>query len=267
MKKLIPILISCLFLSACSEYQKVLKSSDYEKKYQAAVRYFDEKDYFKSLTLLEELISVYKGTKNAEKIYYYYSYCNYYQGDYELAAYHFDNFVKTFPNSEWTEECSFMNAYCYYANAPVYSLDQSSNYKAIAQLQLFIDRYPGSAKVSKCNELIDQLREKLERKDYENSKLLYDMGDYKSAIFAFGNFLKDYPNTPHREGALFSILKASYLYAGSSIEKKRAERYKAALEAYYAFTSAFPQSRHRREAQLIFEDSLKLIEKFKQVNS
>jgi outer membrane protein assembly factor BamD len=67
--------------------------------------------------------------------------------DYESAAFDFDNFVRTFPNSEYAEECAFMHAKCFYEDSPSYSLDQTSTIKAIEKLQLFTDRYPHSDKL------------------------------------------------------------------------------------------------------------------------
>src|SRR5215207_7836077 len=84
-------------LVSCSKYQKILKSTDANAKFNAAVGYFEKKDYFRALPLFEELISIYRGQGKAEKVYYYYAYCNYYLEDYELAAYHFENFINTFP--------------------------------------------------------------------------------------------------------------------------------------------------------------------------
>ena len=51
--------IFCLLfvlLNSCSEYQKVLKSKDYEYKYSSALKFFDEKKYAKAQTLFEDVI-------------------------------------------------------------------------------------------------------------------------------------------------------------------------------------------------------------------
>ena len=42
------------------------------------MQYYEKKNYIKAMSLFEELIPVYKGTDKAEEIYYYYSYCNFY---------------------------------------------------------------------------------------------------------------------------------------------------------------------------------------------
>ena len=64
MKKYI-IIISLLagtFFTSCGEYNKVLKSTDYEYKYEAAKSFFGKGEYSKSATILEELITILKGS-------------------------------------------------------------------------------------------------------------------------------------------------------------------------------------------------------------
>jgi outer membrane protein assembly factor BamD len=262
----IALLFSVLLLAGCSRYQRLVKSTDMEKKYEAAVKYYEDGDHFRALTLFEELISVYRATKRAEKIYFYYAYCYFHQKEYDLASFHFENFVNTFPNSSDAEECQFMIAYCYYMNSPTPTLDQDNTLKAINNLQLFINKYPKSAKVAQSNDLIDLLREKLQTKDYNTARLYYNMGDYKSAVVAFRNLVKDYPATRYREESMFLMAKSYYLLANNSIEAKKEERYKFAVQSYYSFIDAFPQSRYLKEAQDIFNSSLAQLEKIKNVN-
>lgn len=250
--------LSCLFIaliltvSGCGRYQKLLKSSDMEKKYQSALQYYNEGDYFRASGLFEELIPVFRATKKAENIYFHYAYCYYQQKEYEMAAFHFENFVKTFPNGEKAEECLFMDAYCYYLNSPGPTLDQENTHKAINNLQLFINKYPQSPRVAQSNEYIDLLREKLQAKDFGNAKLYYDMGEYKAAIVAFKILLKDYPDSKFKEEALFYSTRAYFLLASNSIESKKEERFKSTLQSYYTFIDAYPTSKYSKQAQDIY---------------
>ncbi len=257
-----------LLLASCSEYQKTLKSNNYDIKYDMAVKYYDKKDYFRASSLFEELLPISRATQKAEKIFYYYAYTQYYLGEYQMAAYHFDNFVKTYPKSLYAEECNYMIAYCYYLDSPVYSLDQTNTAKAINEIQLFINRYPTSVRVKDCNEIMDKLRLKLEIKSFDNAELYFNMEEYKSAIFAFKNMLKDFPDTHYRERSMFYILRASYLLGINSIEAKKSERLKAAVEAYNAYIDAFSgNGLYLKESQLIFENTVKQIDKLKKNNS
>lgn len=255
------LLIITILASSCSNYNKILKSRDMDAKMDYAIRLYNKGEYFKALPFFEELITVFRGTKKAEKTYYYYAYTNYKLGDFQSAAYDFENFTKTFPNSEFTEECAFMHAYCYFEDSPLYSLDQTNTLKAINHLQLFADRYPKSSRIERCNQLIDELRGKLETKDFENARLYYNMESYKAAITSFKNLIHDYPSTRFREQALFMTLKAGFLYAENSIDSKKAGRYNEALSYYQDFTSAYPESKFSKEANELGNSIRKKLDK------
>ena len=201
-------LISSIALTSCNKYQKLLKSADNEVKYEAAIDYYEKGDYYRALQLFDPLIAVFRGTKKAETLYYYYAYCYYEQQDYILASYYFKRFVKTFPNSDKTEECVYLSAYCTYLDSPRYNLDQTNTYEAIKDLQLFINMYPDSKRIAECNELMDKLWDKLETKAFAIAKLYYKMGDYKASIFSFENIIKDFPDTQYKEEILFYIIKS-----------------------------------------------------------
>ena len=244
-------------LCSCSKYQQLLKSTDLDHKYEMAKQYYNEEEYYKAFPLFEELLTLYKGTSKGEEVYYYYAYCNYYLDDYILAGYYFKNFAKTYPISKHAEECQYMNAYCYYQTSPTSSLDQTNTYKAIDELQLFINLYPQSNRIAECNELIDELRHKLETKTYKNSKLYYKLGVYKAAIVAFNTMLKEFSDTKYKEDIVFLILKSNYLLASNSVESKKEERLQLTVDAYNTFIEAYPNSEYAKEAESIYGNSLK----------
>ncbi|MBI5217968.1 MAG: outer membrane protein assembly factor BamD [Bacteroidia bacterium] len=253
-------LIAAIFTS-CSEYQKLLKSSDFELKYRKAKEYYEKKDYFRASALFEELINIYKGTARGEEVYYYYAYCQYSQEDFIMAAYHFRFFARNFPNSKHVEEAEYLGAYCIFLESPEYSLDQTYTNKAIEEFQYYIEKYPASHKIDTCNKLIDLLRVKLEKKAYMNATLYYQLSEYKAAITAIKNMLKDYPDSQYREELLYIIVKSSYLLAEGSVEKKKKERYQSTVNEYYALVDEFPNSKHVKEAEHIFESSTKKLKK------
>ncbi len=244
------------------KFNRLLKSGDMEAKYAAAIKYFEKEDYTKALTLFEELMSVYKGTSKAEEISYYFAYCNYNLNDYIIAGYQFRNFVKNFPNSKHVEECAYMNAYCFYLNSPTYSLDQVDTRLAIKEFQRFTNQYPKSERIPKCNEILDIMRGKLERKSFENAMLYYDMGDYRASIVSFTNHLKDFPDSKHVEQFSYLIIRANYLQALNSIESKKQERFKATVDAYIKFVDLYPKSDYLKEAEMVYTSALKNLEKY-----
>jgi len=255
------LVVVSMMVSSCSKYQQLLKSNRNEDKYTAAVQFYEKKDYDRALPLFEQLLTISKGTSKYEMVFYYYANCYYGQGDYEEGSFYFENFVTNFPNSKYAEECSFMGAFCYYLNSPNSSLDQSNTKKAMLQLQLFTNKYPKSTKVDQCNQLIDLLREKLMKKDYETAKLYYNMNDYRGATVCFKNLVKNFPDTKYKEESLYLCVKSYYNWANNSIETKKEERFKATMEAYNIFIDNFPKSKYVKESEGYFEGALKQLDK------
>ncbi len=246
-----------------SPYEKLRRSTDSAKKFEKAKEYYEKKDYFRALPLFEELVNVYRGTGDAEQIYFYYAYCHYGMNDLISARYHFKVFAETYPKSKYAEEALYMSAYCYYKDSPTYSLAQENTYKAIEALQLFINIYPKSGRVAAANDLIDQLRTKLETKSFNAAKLYYNIRDYKAAIISFNNSADDFPDSKYREEMAFLIIKSHYLYAKNSVEAKKEERYKAAIAAYQNFVDTYTTSKYLDDAQNIYDATLKQLDELK----
>lgn len=248
------VFVSILF-GSCSKYQKLLKSTDNDLKYETAIDLFEKKDYNRALELFDLLQSVYRGTARGEEIGFNMAYCYYYQKDYTLAAYYFKRHAQTYPNTPRAEEALFMNAYCYYLDSPRPSLDQANTHLAIKELQEFINTYPRSERVAKSNELIDNLRDKLELKDYNIAMLYYRMRDYQAAITTFQNILKKYPDTKRAEDIYATMVLAYFEYAERSIPSRQQERYASSVEAFNNLRIHNPESPKLKSLESVYNRS------------
>ncbi len=152
---------------------------------------------------------------------------------------------------------------CSVQNSPSYSLDQTETELAINDLQQFIDRYPNSSLIDSCNAILDRLRFKLEKKDYETVKLYAKTERYNAAVTSAMIFLDDYPMSSFREEVQYNLVKNSYLLAKNSVEDKKKERILNTIERYSNFVGAFPTSNYIKTLEgynLTMEEELKLIE-------
>ena len=259
-------LLLIVTLGSCkSKYEKLKASNDNAKKYQEAVKFYNKKDYTKALGLFEDLVTRYRGRAEAEDLFYYYAYTNYRLKDYTSARFHFKTFADTYPSSPRAEECRFIAAYCYYLDSPIYSLDQENTTKAIESLQLFINLYPKSDRVTEASKLIQNLRDKLEQKAYANSKLYLTIGDYQSAVIAFNNTLRDYPDTKYAEELEFLTIQAQYQYAKVSYDTKQEERFDQAIAYADQFTEKYPNSKFLKDAANYKKDSQQGIVRAKRI--
>jgi outer membrane protein assembly factor BamD len=253
------------FAGCKSNYEKLRASNDTAKKYKEAVKYYDKKDYNKALPLFDDLVQKYRGTAEAEDLSYYFAYTHYKLKDFTTARYHFKTFADTYASSAKAEECRFMAAYCFYLESPTYSLDQDNTIKAMDALQLFINLYPKSERVPEASKLIANLRAKLETKSYANAKLFLDIGDYKSAVIAFKNSSREFPDTKYAEEMEFLTIKAQALYANASLEIKKEGRYMEAIQLYNEFVQNYPTSKYLKEAEDIKKSSEKSIVEVKKL--
>ena len=249
-------LILILFLSGCSEYERVLKSTDVDYKYNKALSYYNEEDYGRALSVFEQLITVTRGSKRNDTVLFFLANCYYKQNDYILAGSQYKTFTRVYANSHFAEEAEFMVGFCHYAQSPRPSLDQAETMMAIESFRLFISRYPASEKVVEARKLITELNEKLVNKSFLSAKLYFDLGDYKASIIALNNSLSQYPDTKYREEMMFLILESNYLLAENSIFTKQKERYQATLDEYYSFISEYPDSEFKKDVERIYENTV-----------
>lgn len=164
-----------------------------------------------------------------------------------------------YPRGENVQEAAFNSAYCNYLDSPRSTLDQTSTYAALKELQLYIDLYPKDSRVEEATRLMDDLRDKLEVKDYNIAKLYYRMESYQAAITSLENLIDDYPDTDYREEVLYYITMAYWDYAEKSIYTKKKERYEGTVEAYNNLLHLYPESEYLKDVEQINENARKYI--------
>lgn len=274
MKKYIYIALfsGTMLTTSCGEYNKVLKSADYEYKYEAAKSYFGKGQYARSATLLEELVTILKGTPSAQESAYMLAMSYFNQGDYVTASHYFTTYYTTYPRGTYTELARFYSGKALYLDTPEPRLDQSSTYQAIQELQMFMEYFPGSQRQDEAQKMIFDLQDKLVMKDYLAAKLYYDLGsytgnssytttgnNYQACIITAQNALRDYPYTQLREDLSILVLRAKYDMAKESIEEKKEERMRDAIDEYYAFKNEFPDSKYMKEVENVYKDCSKYV--------
>lgn len=258
MKNLFILLITALLLTSCNAYQDVLKSDDIKLKYSMADSLYNAGKYKKSLRLWEQIVPLYRGRPQAERVMFLYSDTYYQLQDYYLAGYQFERFVNAYPQSEKRTEAAFKSAESYYNLSPSYNLDQADTQKAMDKLQVFINTYPDSENLETANGMVQELRNKLERKEYEiakgYNKIGASRGTFPNAIKAFDNFISEYPGSIYREDAYFWRLDSAYQLAIGSITILMEDRLQEAKEAHGLLIKYYPEGKYNKEATAIIED-------------
>ena len=256
-------MIAVLF-SSCGEYNKILKSTDYELKYSYAKKYFNMKEFTKSATLLEELVPIYKGTASAGESLYLLAQSYYGQKDYLTASQYFNTYYTTYPKGEYTELARYYSGYGLYLDSPDPRLDQTQTYKAIAELQLYLEYYPQSERAKEAQNIMFELQEKLAFKELLATRLYYNLGTYmgnnfQSSVITAQNALKNYPYSKYREEFMYYVIQSKYELAMVSVEEKLQGRYRDVVDEYYNYMNEYPEGKYVKQVKKFYDYASKRI--------
>ena len=271
MKKVSIAIYCCVMLAffSCNEYNQMLKTQDYAYKYEMAKQYYAEGQYNRASLLLQDVLSVLKGTDQGEESLYLSGLCNMKAHNYESAATIFRKYYETYPRGKYVEEARFNCGKSLYAVIPEPRLDQTDTFQAVTEFQNFIENFPDSKYRAQAQDLIFKLQDKLVEKEYLSAKLYYDLGtyigngtngNYGACIITAENAIKDYPYTSRREDFSILILRAKFKLAQFSVEQKKAERYHNAIDEYYGFVTEYPESKYMAEAKALYAKASKYVE-------
>ena len=260
------LLVGMLGFWGCGEYQQILKTKDPDVKYQKALMYFEDKQYVKAQTLLDEVTSYYRGTDRSQDVLVYLSRSYMGQKDYLSAAEYYQAYIRNYPKGRYIEEARFQVGHCYYLDAPDARLDQTDTKKAIEFYTQFIELYPESPYAEQAYKEMNELYDKLAYKEYLSAKLYYNLGtylgnNYLSAEIVAKNALKDYPTNAYQEELNWLILQAKYQQVLNSVDQKKEDRARETEDEYYNFITEYPNSKHINAAQRINKDIKKILNK------
>jgi outer membrane protein assembly factor BamD len=260
-KGILLILIS-FTISGCSGYNKLLKNPNPEKRYSAGLEYYNKQKYSRSTPLFESLNAIYNGQSRDDTVNFYIAKGYYIMSDYYSAESSLERFTRVFGRSNFAEEAYYMRAANLYRLSSRASLDQRNTIDAITAFNVFNTKFPNSEfGKEKDEDYLTELKGRLEEKAYMAAKLYFQIEDYKSAIVALRNSIRDFPHSKYNEEQSFLMLKASYIYAKKSVRRMQPERYIAAIDEYYNFVSEYPDSKYKTEAETMYNESLLFTQK------
>lgn len=258
---ILAILAVAIATTSCDGVNKALKTNDPQYAYEEALRFYGEKKWRQASDLFTACRHVYVGSPREDSLSFYNAHCKFKDRNWDEAAIMFDEFRRKFGRSPFIEDAEGMYALCYFYMSPSPQRDQAVTTEAIIAITEFLSRYPQSDKVDEFNEMLDILTERLMEKSYLNAYTYFKIGRYKSAIVAFKNSLKQYPDTPRKEDIMYYTTVSAYRLASNSIESKQVDRYLATLDYYYSFISEYPESKRRKELENIAEHSRDFLDK------
>lgn len=262
--KILCTLLLALLLASCGEYNKILKSRDAELKYTYAKKYFDEKKYSRTTTLLDEILSTYTGSSKEQEILFLMAQAYFYDKDYTTATQFYTRYYNKFPKGDYTELARFNAAYGLYLDSPDARLDQTSTIRGIQEFQNFLEYFPQSEKAPEAQDLMFKLQEKLSYKEFLAARLYFNLGlymgnNYESCIVTSREALKNYPFSEFSEEFQILIVRSKYELAYYSIEEKKPTRYRELMDEHFNYKNMFPSGKYLKESERYYRQALKAL--------
>ena len=266
MKKL-TLIASCvaLLMTSCvNEYNQITKSGDYTLKYEYAKQCFAQGKYSRAVPLLQELVTMKKGSTEGEECLYMLAMSEFGMKDYETASEYFKKYFSSYPKGRYAENAKYYVGESLFQNAPEPRLDQSTTMTAIAAFQEYLDIFPDAHLKAQATGRLYALQDLLVEKEYKSARLYFDLGtyfgnctnggnNYEACIVSAQNALKDYPYSNKREEFASLVMKSKYELAKMSVESKQLERYQDAEDECYGFINEYPDSKERSLAEKYIE--------------
>lgn len=254
-----------MLLASCGEYNKILKSRDAELKYEYAKKYFDQKKYGRTTTLLGEILSTYTGSSKEQEILFLLAQAYFYDKDYTTATQYYTRYTNKFPKGEYSELAMFNSAYGLYLDSPDARLDQTSTIRGIQGFQNFLEFFPQSEKAPEAQDLMFKLQEKLAYKEFLAARLYYNMGlynrenYYESCVVTAREALKSYPFSEFAEEFQILIVRSRFEQAVYSVEVKKPVRYRELMDEHFNYKNMFPSGKYTKESERYYRAALKAL--------
>ena len=195
---ILPFIVLFLF-TGCSLINKDKIDITLEKRFEKAKLYLSKNKFEKAKNEFQIIIENEKGTNLSLESYFHLGEAFFGLKNYDEAIYHF-NYYSMFSNKiESVEKAQFMKSRCAFELTLDYNNDQTQTFLAISTIQEFLDNFPYSEYKDDAYQMIQNLRNKIAKKNFENGRLYLKIKKFKAAMYYFDVVISDYYDTEYSD--------------------------------------------------------------------
>ncbi len=191
-----------------------------------------KEDYYRSLEVLEGLLTDCRGTGLMERTQFLLAESRFKLEDWIEARGEYSTFVLNFPSSPFAESAAFRKALSAYSMSYSDMRDDSPTQTAQRDFEEFLETYPQSALSDSARKMMEGLHNRLGDKDYQTAFLYWRMNEPLACAMYLKTYLRDYPTNARRFEGLHLLIEA-YI---------RLEQFDPALQYLDLMAREFPQA-------------------------
>lgn len=219
MRKIIPLVLA-LLLTACSSFDQVDETKNWSpsKLYSEARDELNALNYERAIDLLEKLESRYPFGTYAQQAQMEIAYAYYRQGDQPQALAAVERFIKLHPDHPNVDYMYYLRGlinfndrtsiFDFLSRQDMTERDPKAAREAFDSFKLLVDRFPNSKYAPDAEARLAYLVNGMAQYNVHVADYYYRRGAYLAAANRAQAAVRDYPNTPATEEALFIMMKS-----------------------------------------------------------
>lgn len=115
--------------------------------------------------------------------------------DYAVAAVEYRILIGDYGYSEYVDDAFFLEGMCFFKQALDSERDQTKSYEALNRISRYMQLFPGSPRIAEAKKVLDEIHERLGKKEFNNAKLYLSKKRYSSALIYLDKIINGYPAT------------------------------------------------------------------------
>lgn len=244
-----------------------LRYTSAQDAFEKGLDAYEEEEYERAISFFRAVFTYGRANEWADDAQLYVARAYREQKRYVLAATEYGRFVELHRTDERVPQAEYERAMAYYRLSPQYQLDQTDSRRAISYFQLFLDRYPRHELADEAEAKVEELQNKLARKQYEAAELYERREMYEAAALSFESVFDQFPQTPWADEALLGAIRSYLNYSELSVRAKQDDRLRKAVENYERLVQVFPESDLVKEAEAYYERAARRLEALDEASS
>ncbi len=242
MKKLLIIGLAFALLSGCAS-TKDEETKSAEELYKEGYQYMLKTSWDRAAESFEKVEIEHPYSRWAVKAKLMSAYAHYKDKSYDDAVMSLDRFIKYHPGNQDAPYAYYLKGLCYYDQISPADKDQSNTAKAQDAFQQLILLYPQTPYAIDASHKMNLILDHLAGQEMEIGRYYLKNKNYLSALNRFNTVVKEYPNTPQVEEALYRTVEL-YVVLGM---KNEAQTSLQSMQANY------PQSNWTKKAEKVLQ--------------
>jgi len=174
--------------------------------FNKAMNYFNKEKYMRAKEEFKYIILEDPLSQHANDAQFYMGECSFYQENYNEAIIEYEKYLRmAYQRYSLSQKTQINLCRAYFNQSLHFKKDQSGTNLALTKLQYFIEKESMKEFKPEIELMINELREKIAKKEFETAKFYIRIKEYESSKMYFNNVLNEFYDTKFIESSILNL--------------------------------------------------------------